>query len=117
MRRGVAFLAGLITGIVCAFGCANGGGFIWRHYAPEMPAECYERGTLVGKPGKDGWTDLSMKECEPDPEPSPGASPGIEPVRLKCQILKEDDFRSLKKDDETCHADLIACEKKCQQGR
>lgn len=104
--------AGFVLGMVTVAGCATTGSFPWPYYSTQMPGECYQQGTLLGKSGADGWPDLPLSECEPDPLPSPGASPspGPSPVLLKCMTVKVDDFYSIQADDEKCHADLIACQ-------
>lgn len=95
-------------GVLTIIGCATA--FPYRYYAAEMPDTCYDQGKLLGKSGKAGWPDLSLKECKPDPTPTTSPIPGDpKPVRLRCMTLMIDDWYSLKADDEKCHSDLDAC--------
>lgn len=111
MKRFGSFVTGWAAGICTALGCASTQ-WPYPYYAPSMDHGCYESGVMLGKTGSDGWPDLSMKECEPDVDPSPSASPSPwpSPVKLKCLMLRVDDFYALKGDDEKCHSDLVACQ-------
>ena len=64
-----------------------------------MPEECYDKGQLLGKQGKEGWPDEPLAQCKPD-----------ETVKLKCMTVKVDDFYSIKADNIKCHQDLISCQ-------
>jgi hypothetical protein len=97
MNKG--FFPGFILGLLTVAGCASV--FPYKHYGMDIPSECYDKGSLLGKLGKDGWPDLPMTECKPDLA-----------NKMKCQVMIESEFNSLKADDEKCHADL----QKCQQG-
>lgn len=100
------FTVGILLGLITVVGCASS--FAYKYYATAMPNSCYEEGTLLGKSGNGGWSDLPLKECEPDPKPSPGAPSG---KALKCITMLDTDFYELKADDQKCHADLNACQK------
>lgn len=100
------FVPGFVLGCATIAGCASI--FPYRYYNTQMPPECYDQGRLLGKLGPEGWPDLSLADCKPDPEPSPGSS--IVPKRQKCTTLLDDDFYSLKADDEKCHEQLKMCQ-------
>lgn len=106
LSRYTQFLLGYALGLITLAGCATA--FPWHYFASQMPDSCYEQGKLLGKEGKDGWPDLPLTSCKPDPD---SADPKIKPVKLKCITVLVDDFYSLKADDEKCHADLQACQK------
>lgn len=120
-----AFMVGFIFGMLALLGCATVS-FPFKYYAAHLPdrkiteadvgkslAEiAYAEGLLFGKEGQDGWPDLALNECKPDPMPSPGASPnpGPSPKLLKCMTMMEGEFYQLKGDNEKCHADLQICQ-------
>lgn len=80
-----------------------------------MSDACYDSGKLLGKLGTDGWPDVSLDQCKPDPVPSPNpdpkGSPAPAPVLFKCVTLIRADWDSLKADDLKCHQDLQICQK------
>jgi hypothetical protein len=99
-----AAVGSLVTLVIVLAGCAS---FPWRYYATQMPGECYDKGTLLGKSGSDGWPDRKLSECKPDPDLAPGQPAG---KKLKCITLFDEDFYSLKADNEKCHKDLAICQ-------
>jgi hypothetical protein len=112
MMRLWTFMGGWGMGLLTAFGCASSPTFPWKFYTPSMPPTCYDEGQLLGKLGSDGWPDLSLDECKPDPMPSPGASPnpGPSPVLDRCMIMNTQDFYAMQAAYLTCQNDLIACQ-------
>lgn len=107
--RAKGVIAGYVLGVVTVVGCAN---FPYHYFSTKMPADCYDKGTLLGKADLGGWPDESLSECKPDAEPAPGTSPspGPAPILLKCMTMKAPEFYSLKADDEKCHSDLDICQ-------
>lgn len=91
-------LIGFALGVTMMVGCSAT--FPYQYYATSMPEECYDKGNLLGKLGKDGWKDQPMTECKP------GAS-----KKLKCITMFDGDFYSLKADDLKCHSDLQSCQR------
>lgn len=59
-----SFLMGFMACALCV-GCA-GAAIQYKYYGLEVPDECYSKGVLQGKEGKDGWKDLPFAECRPD---------------------------------------------------
>lgn len=101
---------GLFAGLLTVFGCATT--FPWRYYGVQMPDSCYDQGRLLGKAGKNGWSDLTLDQCKPDPDPVTPPKPGDpKPVKLKCMTILVDEFYSLKADDEKCHSALDSCQR------
>lgn len=87
-------------GVFTIVGCASAWKFPYPYYAEQMEPSCYDAGQLLGKSGSQGWPDLSLKECKPD-----------EQIKLKCMVVKVDDFYSMKSDDEKTHAALDSCQR------
>lgn len=122
-----AFIAGFLFGLLTLLGCATTVMFPYKYYAAHIPDRtiteadvgksladlAYAEGILWGKAGSEGWSDLALNECKPDPIPSPDASPtpGPSPKLMKCTTMLNDEFYALKADDEKCHVDLQICQK------
>jgi hypothetical protein len=85
-------LVGMIFGIA-PMGCAA---VSWHYYGLDMPAECYEKGSLIGpKPAQ----DLPLTTCEPDASD-----------KGKCGVLLREELMRLIQDDKQCHIDLQGCQ-------
>ena len=99
------FVMGLVAGVCFMVACGSGPVFPYHYYGLSMPAECYEKGTLLGKTGKDGWRDIPLSNCLPDPKGG---------TELKCITVLDGDFYAGKGDYLKCQQSLSDCEKKCK---
>ncbi len=91
--------------IWCAFNLllvlgACGAGVVYRYYGADLPAECYAKGQLLGKQGKDGWPDLPLAVCQPD-----AVSKG------KCAVQLRQDFFNKDRELNLCRQQLQDCQK------
>ncbi len=90
------FIAGYLLGILSMAACAA---VEYRRYGLILPAECYDRGTLLGRQGSGGWPDIPFTQCKPD-----------EVVRGKCVIELQDDFFAKDAELRQCRQALKDCE-------
>jgi hypothetical protein len=102
--KGIMFTLGFLAGASLIYACAGAiGYFPYRYYALSLSEDCYEKGMLSGKPGKEGWPDLPLNNCKPD-------SGNL----LKCLLMTDSDFYAAKTDFLKCEQDLSNCQKKCK---
>lgn len=98
MRKLRDFWMGFVIGAICITGCA---GVAYKFYNVDMPADCYQNGSLIGNPNEDPtWTNLPLSTCQPDPA-----------NKMKCATLKYSDFTRLKTDLGKCQDALKECQK------
>src|SRR5882724_6916025 len=93
------FWPGFIIGTAFTVSCA---GIQYRHYGLSLPDECYQKGSLLGKLGKDGWPDVPFSQCKPD-----------DVVKGKCVIELEQDYFSKDSELNNCREALDSCQRTC----
>lgn len=97
MRRYRNLALAYLLGVISMSACAS---VSYRYYTLNLPVECYDKGQLFGKLGKDGWPDLPLKTCEPD-----AVNQG------KCVAMLTPEYISMRKDLEECHVALDQCQR------
>lgn len=97
MKRAKTFILGYGFGVLTLVACAN---VTYKYYGISMPDECYDKGTLLGKVGNDGWKDLPLTECKPD-----------QSIKGKCVMQTTADFFNKEKDLQECQKALDACQR------
>lgn len=92
------FFLGFVFGLMLITACAA---LKYKYYGLDLPAPCYDDGTLLGKaPNDKDWPDLSFTQCKPDAQ-----------VKGKCVIQKSSDFFSKDKDLKECQQALSDCQR------
>jgi len=90
------FFYGFSVGILLVTACA---GIQYHYYGIQMPTECFNQLTLLGKQTVPGWPDLPGSNCKPDDQ-----------IRGKCWVeLTEDHFRK-EQELEQCRDALSKCQ-------
>lgn len=92
------FILGYGFGILTLIACATSTPY--RYYGLSIPDDCYDKGTLLGHQGSDGWADLPFDECKPD-----------QAIKGKCVIMRDADWFAKDKDLKDCQTALISCQK------
>lgn len=103
MKSHLNFICGFLLATFCWLGCASVQ--TYRYYGMEITPECYDKGQMLGKMGKDGWPDMPLKECAPDAA-----------GKHNCVLELRADHFNKQRDLNNCQSDLIACQKACPNG-